>query len=98
MPERHLMNIPKSFMLAGTRWTVEEHAAMGDLMGQCDSNAATIRLLKSLPDQIKAQTFCHELTHAILFTMGHGAHDEREVDAQGHLLHQFLQQFERLKG
>lgn len=86
------VKIPKSFQLAGTRWTVEECAVLGDAMGQCDSNTATIRLLKSLSPQTKAQTFCHELIHAILFTMGHVSHDEREVDAQGHLLHQFLQQ------
>ena len=35
------------------------------------------------------QTFCHELVHAILFTMGKTTHEEEFVDAFGSLLHQF---------
>jgi hypothetical protein len=90
------VKIPKSFTLAGILWTVEETSAISD-MGHCDSEAAIIRLRADLPQQMKAATFCHELQHAIRFTTGLQDHDEKEVDAQGNLLHQFLEQFGRLK-
>jgi hypothetical protein len=88
------LKIPKSFTLAGIRWTVEETAAISE-MGHCSAEAATIRLRKDLSDQVKAATFCHELQHAILYTMGLDEHDEKLVDAQGNLLHQFLSQYGR---
>jgi hypothetical protein len=88
------MKILKSFQLAGTRWTVEESAAISD-MGHCDSEAAVIRLRKDLTDQMKAATFCHELQHAIRYTLGKDDHDETEVDSQGNMLHQFLEQYDR---
>ena len=47
---------------------------------------------KGLPEQVKAATFCYELQHAIRYTLGLDEHDEKEVDAQGNLLHQFLSQ------
>lgn len=86
------MKIPKTFTLAGIRWKVEETDAISD-MGHCDSESATIRLRRSLPEQVKAATFCHELQHAIRYTLGLDDHDEKEVDAQGNLLHQFLEQY-----
>jgi hypothetical protein len=88
------LKIPKSFTLAGIRWTVEETSAISE-MGHCSAEAATIRLRKDLSDQVKAATFCHELQHAILYTMGLDEHDEKLVDAQGNLLHQFLSQYGR---
>jgi hypothetical protein len=88
------MKIPRSFNLAGIRWTVEETSHISD-MGHCDSESATIRLRKDLSDQVKASTFCHELQHAIRFTLGHDEHNEVEVDQQGNLLHQFLEQFSK---
>jgi hypothetical protein len=86
------MKIPKSFTLAGIRWTVEESDAISE-MGHCSAETATIRLRKDLPAQMKAATFCHELQHAIRYTLGLDDHDEKEVDAQGNLLHQFLEQW-----
>jgi hypothetical protein len=88
------MRIPKSFALAGTRWTVEETAAISE-MGHCCNETATIRLRKDLSAQVKAATFCHELVHAIFYTRGKDEHSEEEVDAMGNLLHQFLTQFGR---
>jgi hypothetical protein len=73
---------------------VEESDAISE-MGHCNSETATIRLRKGLPAQVKAATFCHELQHAIRYTLGLDEHDEKEVDAQGNLLHQFLEQFGR---
>jgi hypothetical protein len=88
------MKIPKSFTLAGIKWTVEETPHIAE-MGHCDPNTATIRLKKDLSAQVKGSTFCHELQHAIRFTLGKYEHDEVEVDAQGNLLHQFLTQYGR---
>jgi hypothetical protein len=90
------VKIPKSFTLAGILWTVEESNAISD-MGHCDNETATIRLRSDLSPQVKAATFCHELQHAIRFTTGLDEHDEKEVDSQGNLLHQFLEQFGKLK-
>ena len=83
------MKIPSTFNLAGVRWRVFEIDGLG-AMGYCDPATAVIRLDKGLPAQIKAATFCHELVHAIKDTMGLREHDEKEVDAFGHLLHQFI--------
>ena len=44
---------------------------------------------------MKAATFCHELQHAIRYTLGQDEHSETEVDSQGNLLHQFLEQWGR---
>lgn len=84
------MKVPKTFQLAAVTWTVREVDGL-DEMGRCDPATATILLRKSLPPQVKLQTFCHELEHALRFASGHlEAHDEKEVDAIGNLLHQFL--------
>ena len=83
------MKIPRSFQLAGIVWKVEETNAISD-MGHCDSEAATIRLRSDLSPQVKLATFCHELQHAIRYMAGQQDHDEKEVDQQGNLLHQFL--------
>lgn len=90
------MKIPRSFTLAGMLWTVEESDAISE-MGHCAAETATIRLRKGLSAQVKAATFCHELGHAIRYTLGKDEHDEAEVDAHGNLLHQFLEQFSRGK-
>lgn len=88
------MRIPKSFTLAGILWSVEESDAITE-MGHCNAETATIRLRSGLADQVKAATFCHELQHAIRYTLGQDDHDEKEVDAQGNLLHQFLAQYSK---
>ena len=71
---------------------MEETSVISD-MGHCDSETATIRLRKDLSAQVKAATFCHELQHAIRYTLGFDEHNETEVDQQGNLLHQFLEQY-----
>lgn len=86
------MKIPKTFLLAGIRWTVEESDAISE-MGHCAAETAVIRIRRGLSEQVKAATFCHELQHAIRYTLGKDDHDEVEVDAQGNLLHQFLEQW-----
>jgi len=83
------VKIPRTFQLAGITWRVVETDAISD-MGHCDAETATIRLRADLSAQLKQATFCHELQHAIRYMSGQSEHDEREVDAQGNLLHQFL--------
>jgi hypothetical protein len=90
------VKIPRSFTLAGILWTVEETEAISE-MGHCNAESAVIRLRSGLSAQVKAATFCHELQHAIRYTLGQDEHSETEVDAQGNLLHQFLAQYARLK-
>lgn len=95
--------IPETFKLAGKTWTVRvvdqetlrEQAAILDgteLMGLCTSHDSTIWLCDETKGQERDHTFCHELTHAILFTLGWGKinRDEDKVDALGGMIHQFL--------
>lgn len=83
--------VPDSFMLAGIKWKVIKAKHLTDL-GNCEMETATVYLRDGLDEQIEEATFCHELVHAIQFSMGLDGtkHDEREVDAFGLLLHQYL--------
>lgn len=84
------MKIPKTFSMGGTTWKVEEVSRL-DCCGITYRDEAVISLRKELPQQAKEQTFYHELFHVIKFTMGNlDAHDEKEVEAMAHMLHQFL--------
>jgi hypothetical protein len=80
--------IPKTFNLAGCKWTVKMVEEMTDL-GRCDPATFTIYIKKGLNPSYAEQTFYHELTHAIMFTMGRNEHDEVFVDCFGVFLHQF---------
>lgn len=86
------MRIPKTFVLGGTTWVVEQVETLPGCMGLCNNQEAKISILKSLPKNVKEQTFCHELGHAILFSMGKPGdqHDEVFVDGYGTFLHQYL--------
>ena len=83
--------IPSSFQLGGTLWTVHESDDITE-MGHCDSSKALIRLRSDMPQQVKESTFCHELMHAIVYMAGIplAEHSERDIDAFGNLLHQFM--------
>jgi len=84
--------IPKKFKLAGTEWKVEQVAVMSTL-GMTYPDLATIHIRKGLDTQILEQTFLHELTHAILFTMGKREdHNEEFIEGFSQLLHQYLVQ------
>ena len=86
------MKIPTSFHLAGVTWTVERNPHLIN-MGECHSQRGII-YLKPDPNYsqpVKEQSYCHELVHAILFTMGdNGPHDEKFVDGFAALLHQYM--------
>ena len=84
--------IPKKFDLGGMTWKVEQLDVIPGAMGATSNAEAIIVLLKSLPNEVKMQTFLHELAHAIMFSMGKSAdqHDEQFVDAFATFYLQFL--------
>lgn len=84
--------IPKTFELAGFTWTVRESARLKEKWGHCDLKKREIVLRASLEPEVKFQTFCHELTHAILIAMGKNSdeHIEEWVDAFAMFLHQYF--------
>lgn len=86
------MKIPTTFELGGIQWKVVERKRLKGRLGDCDAEKAQIQLLASLPQEVKEQTFCHELTHAIVVAMGHNTdtHDEVFTDAFATFLHQAL--------
>lgn len=86
------MKIPKSFNLAGTKWTVQEISNLS-ACGETHVHEALIKIKANMPKQSKEQTFLHELLHAIYYTRGDlGEHDEKEIDSTAHFLHQYLVQ------
>ena len=86
------MKIPKSFKLGAITWTVSELKTLPSAMGVTTFDHAKIEVLEGLSTQVKKQTFCHELVHAILNSMGKPMpHDEEFVDAFAVFLHQYLE-------
>lgn len=85
------MNIPTSFELGGFEWKVVEKSRMKNY-GDCDINTRTIRIRKNMDQQLKEQTFCHELQHAMEIAMGVHTdnHNEEDIDKRAVFLHQFL--------
>lgn len=81
--------LPEKFMLGGSVWTVSVVPHMSE-MGSCDPMDNRILIRKGMPEQATVQTFFHELVHAINFTLGKQEHDERQIDAFAHLLHQYM--------
>jgi hypothetical protein len=86
------MHIPQEFQLGGITWKVEAVPLLPVHLGECDSMTATIKLDPTPAQQFKEQTFCHELVHAIMYSMGYHTkpHDETFVDGFATMLHQFL--------
>ena len=71
-------NIPETFILMGTRWRVVTVGRMEDvdpdgvelLWGKCNPVRREIRLYSGGDPFDMAQTFLHELTHAIAKELG----------------------------
>ena len=88
------MFIPSTFELGGLTWTVKFVKKFPDklVQGECDIVTTTIKVKSTLSQEMKEQTFCHELVHAIKFAMGIAEqdHNEVDVDAFAMYLHQFL--------
>jgi hypothetical protein len=88
------MKIPPNFKLGALQWSVSEVdlSVISGNLGTCASHKAHIYLEKSLETDVKQQTFCHELVHSIMFSMGLTTHDEHFVDGFATFLHQYLTQ------
>lgn len=88
------MKIPSVFTLGAIKWVTSEVdlSVISGNLGTCASHKAHIYLEKSLDIGVKQQTFCHELIHAIMFSMGLTTHDEVFVDGFATFLHQYLTQ------
>lgn len=89
---KHEFVIPKTFDLGGMTWEVEELDVIPGCMGATSNADAKIVILKNLTNEVKMQTFLHELAHAIMFSMGKTAdqHDEQFVDSFATFYLQFL--------
>lgn len=86
------MKIPTSFQLGGITWKVVLRKRLPGKYGECDLAKTTIYVRENIDQELKEQTFCHELAHAIQFAMGISQenHDEQQIDAFATFLHQFL--------
>jgi Zn-dependent peptidase ImmA (M78 family) len=85
------MKLPKNFTLGAVEWSVTETASVPNAVGYCEPNSGNILVQKSLSPDLKLWTFTHELTHAILFSMGKQMpHDEEFVDGFANFLAQYL--------
>lgn len=96
--------IPEEIQIAGSIYTIEQPEYIdSDALGQIRFHEGIIEIAKSFNDKGKRpkmidcsreQTFYHEITHAILHTMGRRGlcNDEGFVDAFAHLLTQAMRQ------
>jgi len=89
------MRIPNSFILGGYKWQVKyfkQSERACDYFGRCWLEKLTIEIREDIPQELKEQTFLHELCHAIYYAQGKTTeqHDEREIDSFSMFLHQFL--------
>lgn len=86
------MHIPTEFELGGFKWKVKKVKRLKGAYGDCNTTTNTIRVRETMPVQIQEQTFCHELTHAILISMGKPSddHNEEFIDGFAVFLHQYL--------
>lgn len=97
------LGIPRRFGIHGHRITVKiltpagwtRHKFPRDSVGIYDPTSHVIGLRSELGDTEMQQTFCHELTHALLDEMNHKlSFDEVFVDNFGSLLAQALSSFD----
>lgn len=97
------LGIPRRFQIHGHRITVKILASAGwsrykfpkGSVGIYDPASHVIGLRKELGDTEMQQTFCHELTHALLDEMNHKlSFNEVFVDNFGSLLAQALASFD----
>jgi hypothetical protein len=86
------MKIPTKFTIGGLTWTVRRVKRLKGCYGSCHIPTQTIKILDTLAPEIKEQTFCHELVHAILYGKGllTENHDEELVDSFAMFLHQYM--------
>ncbi len=71
----------------------------GNHFGQIDYMKGKIYLNKNLSDDVKQETLCHEITHALLVYIGRQdlSNDEPFVQALGNAIHQTFIPREQIK-
>ena len=86
------MIIPTQFSLGGFTWKVVRRKRLKGKYGDCNLAKREIQILDTIDDELKEQTFLHELTHAIYFAMGvnQDDHNEQHIDAFAMYLHQYM--------
>lgn len=86
--------IPKKFNIFGETYTVKQLVKIDkdNSWGEHDPVKNTIKILKSLNEQQKEQTFYHEVLHVILYNLGYEELDNDEIfiDRISKALHQIL--------
>ncbi len=81
------MRLPETVKVGPVTYAVQEVDELdgGDSIGQYHKGSATIKVVRSLPDDVKLVTFWHEVMHAICETTGQ-KHNERVINAFSHSL------------
>lgn len=85
------MEIPKSFKLGKNFWKVLVRSTRRTLRGRTYVRENGIVVAGWLPPRARAETFWHEVTHAILHDMSHPLwKDEKFVEAFSKRLNQIV--------
>lgn len=77
------MDIPESVIVLGVPYSVVRGGVEPDENGSCSPSARMIRLREGLCPEDEAQTFLHELVHAILAGLARVDEYEDETLTQG---------------
>ncbi len=77
------MNIPDRVTVLGVPYTVERGGVEPDENGTCSPSTRTIRLREGMCPEEEAQTYLHELVHAILAGLARNEEYEDEALTQG---------------
>jgi hypothetical protein len=78
--------------MGGFTWRVQRRKRLKGRYGDCNMATRTIQILDTLDQDLKEQTFLHELLHCVKFSMGieQHNHNEVEIDAMAVFLHQYM--------
>ncbi len=86
--------VPKEFLLLGRTYKVSQPTKVDSKgsLGDCDSATAMIKVRRNLKKELKEHTYLHEVTHAILDSLGYEklSMDEKFVDSFSGALYQVL--------
>lgn len=88
------ISLPGSFTILGTNYKVKLVKKIDNegSLGICDPDKRLIKIRKDLLVEDMEATFLHELTHAILFTLGYNelSEDERFVEQISQAIYQVI--------
>lgn len=86
--------VPKEFQLLGRTYKISQPVKVDSekSLGECKSDMGIIRVRRNLKKELKEHTFLHEVTHAILDSLGYDklSNDEKFVDSFSGALYQVL--------